>query len=85
MIVNKKVQEVILKKINEYLEVKLDNNIKLNKQFLEVGINSVKFIEIIVSLEQEFNIEYEDKILMLGALNTISNFIEYTNYRCNNK
>lgn len=80
------ISNIVIEKINKYLDSKVEEDLNLNQQFLEVGINSVKFIEIIVGLEQELNIEYEDKILMLGSLNNISSFMEYTlkKYTSNN-
>ncbi len=37
-----------------------------------VGVDSVNFIEIVVSLEEEFNIAFEDDELLLQNLNTIN-------------
>jgi len=37
-----------------------------------IGVDSVNFIEIVISLEDEFNITFEDEELLLQNLNTIN-------------
>lgn len=37
-----------------------------------IGVDSVNFIEIVISLEEEFNIAFEDDELLLQNLNTIN-------------
>lgn len=37
-----------------------------------IGVDSVNFIEIVISLEEEFNIAFEDDELLLHNLNTIN-------------
>ncbi|NJD01331.1 MAG: hypothetical protein FIA99_01740 [Ruminiclostridium sp.] len=42
-----------------------------------VGINSVSFIKLIVSLEEELEIEFEDDMLDFTKLNTIRSLVGY--------
>lgn len=37
-----------------------------------IGVDSVNFIEIVISIEEEFNIAFEDDELLLQNLNTIN-------------
>lgn len=37
-----------------------------------IGVDSVNFIEVVISLEDEFNVEFEDDELLLQNLNTIN-------------
>jgi len=42
---------------------------------VEMGIDSVRFIKLIVELEQAFNIEFDDEVLIYNHLTTIDNLI----------
>lgn len=45
------------------------------------GLNSVSFIKIIVGIENEYDFEFEDIILVGEGFNTLNCFIEYTMVR----
>ncbi|WP_041700147.1 acyl carrier protein [Clostridium sp. BNL1100] len=43
----------------------------------EVGINSIKFIEIVVELEKEFDVEFDDDELDFRSFTTITSICDY--------
>lgn len=48
----------------------IDRNIDTSLPLLKVGIDSIKLMMLIVNLEEEFNIEFNDDVLV-GKLNSI--------------
>lgn len=60
--------------ISTVLKVDKDkiDEISQDETLNRVGVDSVNFIEIVVSLEEEFNIAFEDDELLLQNLNTIN-------------
>lgn len=42
-----------------------------------IGINSVQFIQLIVMIENYYDIVFEDEMLNINKLDTISKFAEY--------
>lgn len=68
--------EKVIEILNENLE-----NIELNEALLdsdltELGLDSLMFVQIIVALEDEFDLEIPDSKLMIGEMNTVSKIIE---------
>jgi acyl carrier protein len=65
----------VIGKINETIQV--PHNIDINCEIKSLGINSMNFIRIIVSIEDEFDFEFEDEYLDMSGFNTIKNLCEY--------
>ena len=65
-----RIENIILTvlKIEPEIIKKLSPDESLNR----IGVDSVNFIEIVISLEEEFNIAFEDDELLLQNLNTIN-------------
>ena len=67
----------VLKVVSDVLpEIDVDNidmSAELTKKY---GINSVSVIQIIVALEQEFGILYEDSELALGLYYDMNDFVD---------
>lgn len=46
-----------------------------NTTFAELGIDSIEFIEIIIALEEEFNIRFEDMQLVYDNYQTVGQMV----------
>ncbi len=70
MELEEKIENIILTvlKIQPEIIRELSPDETLNR----IGVDSVNFIEIVISLEEEFNIAFEDDELLLQNLNTIN-------------
>lgn len=77
----------IEKRINDIIKLFFDQNysIESDKTFVEMGINSLQYINIIVEVENEFSIEFPDDFLQDIAFKTIRDFCEYFNKLTENK
>ena len=70
--IQKKAYEIIELKLYERLcdDIAVDTEVS--------GIDSITFITIVVALEEEFNIEFDDKKLIIESFTTIKSILEYT-------
>ncbi len=75
--VEKKVLEIINEHIKEILLEKEVNEVNIDEKIVETGINSIMFIKIIVALEMEFGIEFEDGNLDISKFITIRDLAKY--------
>lgn len=71
--IQKKVFEIIV----SYTDPKFTSNITLGTELESIGINSISYIKIIVALENEFNIEFDDEVLNITELPTIKSMMKY--------
>lgn len=55
-------------------------DIGLDSPLNDIGINSISFIKIVVAIESEFNIEFEDEYLEYSKWNTLNDIISYIDY-----
>lgn len=80
--------EINMKKndIINYIINRLEKNTELNEKsniictstkMSELVLDSLSFIELVVDLEMEFGIEFEDSMLQLGAFEAINDIVEY--------
>ncbi|XBX10024.1 acyl carrier protein [Enterocloster clostridioformis] len=68
--------ELILKMIADILELSVDN-VSEEQNFIEIGMISIGFINLIIKCETEFDIEFEDDKFLMSNFSTISDFISY--------
>lgn len=54
------------------LLLKLDNTISPDKNLLMLGLNSLKAIELIVILEEKFNVEFLDEELTIDLVENVN-------------
>lgn len=74
--VKDKIKEIIKKALED--RVDFDRNIKDDEALVALlGINSIKAIEIIVRLENEFDIEVEDEDLSVDFLSDVEGIADY--------
>lgn len=71
--IQKKAFEVIVSNLKK---ISLDN-VSLDTDFSSVGLDSITFITMIVSLEDEFDFEFDDEMLLITKFPTIRAMIEY--------
>lgn len=65
-----KIYDVIKKNIKGVDSINLDTTL------VECGVNSIEFISIIIALEEEFDIRFEDIQLIFDQYKTIGEIVE---------
>lgn len=57
---------------------KMDGNSALS----ELGVNSITFVKIIICIENELGIAFEDEFLDINKLDTLAKFVDYVAAKC---
>lgn len=71
-------QDSLCNIIKEVLENEhIDNNKIKEGQLISLGFNSISFIKMVVKIETEFDIEYDDDMLLIDKLNTLEDLSKY--------
>ena len=63
--------------IKSNLDESVFPNINIDADLTSAGINSIMFIKIAVSLETEFDFEFDDEMLLFTAFSTLRSITEY--------
>jgi len=66
--------ELILKLVQENSSAKTVN---YSSTFTELAVNSIEFIKIIVGIETNLDIEFEDEYLNIQRFETIADMVRY--------
>lgn len=61
------------------LEKNVTDSIDLDTDLVEYGLNSLNAIELVVRLEEEFEIEVDDENLLIDNINTINKLMSIIN------
>ena len=69
-------QKDVLSVIASRLDVKLDD-ITFDTGFADIGLDSLRFIQLIVALEEEFKFEFEDEALLATNYPDVGSMIKY--------
>lgn len=69
------IDKEIIKLICEIGE--LSDNINLNTTFDEIELDSIEFITIIVEVESNYEIEFDDENILISNYQCIGDFVEY--------
>ena len=69
------IDKEIIKLIFEIGE--LSNNIGLDTAFDEIELDSIEFITIIVEVETNYEIEFDDENMLISNYQSIGDFVEY--------
>jgi len=64
------IEEEVIRVVNSTLDIELNNN-NMQDDLQQIGMDSVKFISIVVTLESDFDIEYPDECLLMTQSNTL--------------
>lgn len=67
--------------IRDNLDKNVFSNINIDTDLSSVGIDSITFVSIVISLEAEFDFEWEDQMLLITAFRTIKSMVEYVESR----
>ncbi|MHB8062512.1 MAG: acyl carrier protein [Ruminiclostridium sp.] len=80
-------KENIIKALSEALGIDFIelSNINADQDLRDWGMDSLKSIDVIVSLESEFGIEIEDEDLMVENFNTVEKMVKLINKYVNSK
>ena len=58
-----------------------NEDVTLETSFVEAGVDSITFVNLVVALESEFNFEWDDEMLLITAFSTIRSMVEYVESR----
>jgi acyl carrier protein len=64
----------IIQLVNSTIETEL-NNENMEDDLVQSGMDSIKFISIVVALEEAFEIEYPDESLLIAQSNTLRKLV----------
>jgi len=56
-------------------DVELVKNMDGNADLVSMGMDSIKFVSIVIALEEVFEIEYPDEFLLINHSNTLNKLI----------
>ena len=69
------IQEKILEIINDTIENPVSEN-QVDEDLSLLGMDSLKFISIVVTLEENFDMEVPDEYLLMTELNTVRKLVK---------
>ena len=72
-----KLQRKAFATIKSNIDESVFPNISVDTNLLGIGVDSITYIRIVVSLEEAFNIEFDDEMLLFTAFPTLRSLIEY--------
>lgn len=72
-----KLQKKIFDVIVSSFDPEVASTISLDAEFAGAGIDSITFIKIVVALEEEFDFEFEDEMLLITNFQLVRTMIEY--------
>ena len=70
----------IIQIISTYMDIT-----DLSMSFANLGINSLSFIELLVALENEFEFEFDDDMLLIEEFPTVKDLVDYVQSICCDK
>ncbi len=73
---NTDILDKILKIVNDNIENSEVSSDKFDDELSALGMNSISFIQIIVLIEETFNIEVPDEKLLITEMGTINKMLE---------
>lgn len=74
---NRMCQDKCIDIIQSCLEDKCDKKICLEDELSALDINSITFISIIVAIENAFDFEFDDEMLLFTVFPTVKSMIDY--------
>ncbi len=70
-------KEEILEAVNKVLEDRgMDIAVESSDEFNSVGLDSIRIIEIIVAIEEKFNVEIPDEFLTLESIGSVDKLVK---------
>ena len=74
------IEKKIIGVFEDILELE-PGTVKLDQTFDEREIDSILFIRLVVQCETEFNIQFEDEMLLITKFPSVGTFVEYVQSR----
>jgi acyl carrier protein len=71
------IEELVRKIISANCDYENVDEIDLDKNLQDLGINSVSFIKVVLAIEKQFDIEIDDENLIFEVFQTLRNIINY--------
>jgi len=78
------IQKKVFKLVASNLDVRISNTVSFDTDLAKAGIDSITFINIVVTLENEFDCIFDDEKLLLTAFPTIKKIAEYVELKAVN-
>lgn len=76
--VNNEVGEIVKTLLVEILGAEVINNIDNDEySLINVGLNSLTFIKLVLAIEEQFSIAFDDEDLVQSRFSSINDFIDY--------
>ena len=73
-------KEITIEKVIEIIKMNIENveitQDMLDENLISLGMDSITFVKIIVTLEEEFECEIPDSKLMIGEMDTINKVVQ---------
>ena len=63
--------------LKEKFDVDYDSGIRLEDTLSSLNINSISFIRLVVEIEKEFNVEFQDDIIDVNNFTTLKSLVEF--------
>lgn len=73
----KNVEEAIRKIVAEKSNLEKSKELGLHDNLQDFGINSITFMKIVVGIEKEFGMKFDDEILSFENFQTLQSIVEY--------
>lgn len=70
-------EQKIYNRIVAFVEEGKDSYISMKSKLFDVGVDSLMFVEIVVGIENEFGIEFNEEKLNVTEFETIQTLIDY--------
>lgn len=80
-----KISEGLINFINEELELGNDMEIKEDTEFVEIGVDSIAIMTILVYLEETYDIEVSEEVLIEDKFKCIGDVAKYISSRLEEK
>ena len=74
---------IILDIIRKNSKSTLDSDLTLQTEISDLGLDSISFIKVVVTLEETFGFEFDDEKLSFNSFETLQNLLDYVYYKIN--
>lgn len=71
-----RVEALFYEQVKDIVE---DPKVELDEKLETIGINSISFVKFVISLEEEFDIEFDPEEINLNRFQTLRDVINYLN------
>lgn len=74
-------QNIVLSIIRNNIDSKNFCNLSLDSNLNDIGITSIKFIKVVVEIEEKFGFEFDDNMLLATNFNTVKSMMDYIEFK----